>query len=112
LLGLAGSEHEAAAQAAGIPFAAEAFADRAYTPDGRLVDRRRPDAVHTDAAVVLSQALGIVRDGVVRACDGTTISVRADSLCLHGDTPGAVDLARTVRAALADAGVSVTAFAV
>jgi 5-oxoprolinase (ATP-hydrolysing) subunit A len=100
LLGLPGSEHEAAARAAGIPFVAEAFADRAYTPAGRLVPRSEPGAVHTAAAAVVRQALGIARDGRVRAIDGTDIAVRADSLCLHGDTAGAVGLSRAVRAAL------------
>src|SRR3954469_624032 len=70
LLGLAGSEHEAAAYATGVPFVAEAFADRAYTPSGRLVPRSEPDAVRTAEAAVVGQALAIVRDGTVRASDG------------------------------------------
>ena len=90
---------------------AEAFADRAYTPDGRLVPRSEPGAVHTDRDAVVRQALSIVRDGVVTASDGARVAVRAQSLCLHGDTPGAVDLARAVRAALEEAGVTLAAFA-
>jgi UPF0271 protein len=111
LLGLAGSEHESAARAAGIQFVAEAFADRAYTATGRLLARSEPDAVRTDRDAVVRQALGIVRDGSVRAADGSQVRVRAESLCLHGDTAGAVELARAVRAALVDAGVRVEPFA-
>jgi UPF0271 protein len=110
LLGLAGSDHEAAAQEAGIPFVAEAFADRAYTAAGRLVARTVAGAVHTDQDAVIRQALGIVRDGIVRAVDGADVAVRAESLCLHGDTTGAVELARAVRAALTDAGVQLAPF--
>jgi 5-oxoprolinase (ATP-hydrolysing) subunit A len=111
LLGLAGSEHESAARAAGLPFVAEAFADRAYTASGRLVPRSEPDAVRTDPEAVVRQAVGIARDGTVRAVDGSDVAVRAESLCLHGDTAGAVELARAVRAALLDAGSRVEPFA-
>jgi 5-oxoprolinase (ATP-hydrolysing) subunit A len=111
VLGLPGSAVEAAAGAAGVPFVAEAFADRAYTPGGRLVDRRAAGAVHHDAQVVIAQAVALVRDGLVTAIDGSTISVRAASLCLHGDTPGAVAFARAVRAALVELGATVAPFA-
>jgi len=111
LLGLAGSEHETAAREAGIPFVAEAFADRAYTARGRLVPRSEPGAVHSDLQTVLAQAVSIVRDGQVTAVDGTPVPVRAESLCLHGDTAGAVDLARAVRARLTEIGVDVKPFA-
>ncbi len=77
LLGLAGSAHEAAARQAGVPFVAEAFADRAYTAGARLVPRTEPNAVHTDRDTVIAQALGLVRDGVVRSADGTEVAVRA-----------------------------------
>ena len=110
LLGLAGSEHEAAAAELAIPFVAEAFADRAYAASGRLIPRSEPGAVHSDRDTVLRQALGIVRDATVRADDGTDVAVRAESLCLHGDTPGAVELARAVRAALSAAGVRIAPF--
>lgn len=111
VLGLPGSAVEDAAQAAGVPFVAEGFADRAYTPDARLVDRRETGAVHHDAATVVNQAVSVVRDGTVTAIDGSRVSVRVQSLCLHGDTPGAVDLARAVRAALTRLGATVAPFA-
>jgi 5-oxoprolinase (ATP-hydrolysing) subunit A len=111
LLGLPASELQAAAAAAGIPFVAEAFADRGYTPAGRLVPRSEPDAVHTTEAAVVGQAVSIVRDREVRTPDGAVLPVEAASLCLHGDTPGAVALARAVRAALTDLGVTLVPFA-
>jgi UPF0271 protein len=110
LLGLPASEHARAAHAADLPFVAEAFADRAYTPDGRLVQRSEPDAVHHDTARVVEQAISLARDQRVRAVDGSEIAVDAQSLCLHGDTPGAVEHARAVRAALADLGIELAPF--
>lgn len=98
LLGLPDSALAQAAENEGIPFVAEGFADRAYTPDGRLVPRSEPGAVHTSEETVVEQALTLARGGEVR------------SLCLHGDTPGAVDLAHAVRAALAEAGVRLAPF--
>ena len=111
LLGLPGSELEAAATAAGLPFVAEAFADRAYTPAGRLVPRSEPHALHDTEQAVVAQAVSIVRDRTVRTAGGDVVSVRAASLCLHGDTPGAVGLARAVRAALTGLGVTLAPFA-
>ena len=110
VLGLAGSAVEHAARSAGVPFVAEAFADRAYTAGARLVDRREPGAVHHDGRAVVAQAVSIVRDAAVIANDGTTVPVRAASLCVHGDTPGAVALARAVRAALTELGAIVEPF--
>jgi UPF0271 protein len=111
LLGLPSSQLESAAERAGIPFVAEAFADRAYTPAGRLVPRTEPGGVHADVATVVAQAVSLVRDGVVRAVDGTSVSIRAASLCLHGDTPAAAALARSVRAALEELGAVLAPFA-
>lgn len=111
LLGLPGSRLEAAAAGAGVPFVAEAFADRAYTPAGRLVPRGADGAVLTEPSAVVAQALDIARDGRVTAVDGTPVPVAAASLCVHGDTTGAVELARRIRSALAAAGLAVTAFA-
>jgi UPF0271 protein len=111
LLGLPDSALAAAAVLAGVPFIAEAFADRAYLPGGRLMQRSKTGAVLTDPAAVVDQAVSIARDGQVRANDGSVVTVAARSLCLHGDTPGAVVLARAVRAALADQGITVEAFA-
>jgi UPF0271 protein len=107
ILGLPGSELLAAAGASGVP---EAFADRAYTPQGRLVSRREPGAVLHDVAAIVSRCVRMVTEGVVRATDGSDVEVAARSICVHGDTPGAVEIAREVRAALLDAGVTLRAF--
>lgn len=100
-----------AAVAEGLRFAAEAFADRAYRKDGTLVPRGQPGAVITDSTEAAARAVSIARDGRVAADDGTVIPLAASTLCLHGDTPGAVDHARAVRAALAAAGITVRALA-
>ena len=112
VLGLAASAVEDACAAAGVPFVVETFADRGVTPDGRLVPRGCPGAVLTDPAVVVPRAVRMVVDGVVAAVDGTEVALAPQSLCVHGDTPGAAALARAVRAGLRDAGVDVRAFAV
>jgi 5-oxoprolinase (ATP-hydrolysing) subunit A len=111
LLGLAGSQLALAAAAHGLGFVAEAFADRAYRADGRLVARTEAGAVHAEPAVVVAQALSIVQAGAVLGPTGAAVPVVAESLCLHGDTPGAVGLAHAVRAALTAAGVTVGPFA-
>ena len=111
LVGLAGSVLLEAGRAAGLAVAAEAFADRAYEADGSLRSRRLPNAVHADPEIAAAQALSIARDGKVRARDGTWVAVSADTLCLHGDTPGAPVLARVVRAALEDARIEIASLA-
>ncbi|MEU5381233.1 5-oxoprolinase subunit PxpA [Streptomyces sp. NPDC005968] len=111
VLGLPGSRLLEVAEKAGLPAVTEAFADRAYTEEGTLVPRGENGAVVTDPDVVVERSVGLARSGVVTAHSGREIPVRARSLCLHGDTPGAVDLARRVRAALQAAGVRVEAFA-
>jgi UPF0271 protein len=111
LLGLPSSALAEAASRAGLPFVAEAFADRAYTAGGRLVPRTTAGAVHEDEATVVAQAVSLVHDGIVTAIDGTSVAVRAQSLCLHGDTAGAVSLARSVRAALTELGAELAPFA-
>jgi UPF0271 protein len=111
LLGLAGSAMQEAAERSSVPFVAEAFADRAYTAAGQLVARTQAGAVRDDPAAVVAQACSIVLDGRVAGLDGSTVAVSAQSVCLHGDTPGATDLARQVRAALTAAGVAVRPFA-
>ena len=110
VLGLPGSELLAAAEEAGLEAVAEAFADRAYRPDGGLVSRREGGSVITDPGEVAERAVRIATDGEVVASDGSIVSVRARSICVHSDTPGAVDLARAVRAALDAAGVGVYRF--
>jgi UPF0271 protein len=97
----------AAAGAEGLRFAAEAFADRAYEKDGTLVPRSRAGAVITDTAEAAARAVRIAREGRIEATGGTVISLVADTICLHGDTPGAVDHARAVRAALEGSGIAV-----
>ena len=110
LVGLAGSPLLARARAAGLRVVAEAFADRAYQADGALVSRREPGAVLHDADDVAARMLRLATEGVVTAIDGSTVHLRADSICVHGDSPGAVEMARRVRAALEGAGVEVTSF--
>ncbi len=110
VLGLPSSRFLKLAERAGLPTATEAFADRAYTEQGTLVPRTQADAVITDAEAVVERSLGLARFGMVTSHSGTRIPVRARSLCLHGDTPGAVDLARRVRARLESSGVAVKAF--
>jgi 5-oxoprolinase (ATP-hydrolysing) subunit A len=110
LYGLAGSAMLDAGRAAGLTVAAEAFPDRAYEPDGSLRARSRDGAVLTDSVAVAARAVGMVTRGTVEAWDGSLVELAADTLCLHGDTPGAVEHARSVRAALEQAGVTLGPF--
>jgi UPF0271 protein len=89
----------------------EAFADRAYTPEGTLVSRRSPGAVLHDVDDITRRCVAIATGEPITDIDGGSLTVAADSICVHGDTPGAVDIARSVRDALATAGVSVAPFA-
>jgi UPF0271 protein len=111
MLGLPGSAALAAASAAGLATATEAFADRAYTPEGRLVSRREPGSVLHDADDVARRMLRLVTEGVVTAVDGSDVAVRADSVCVHGDSPGAVAMARRIREVFDAEGIALTAFA-
>ena len=108
---LAGSPLAGWAREAGLTVVAEAFADRGYTPEGTLVSRREPGAVLHDADQVAARMLRLVREGVVEAVDGSLAKVEADSICVHGDSPDAVEMARAVRRVLADAGVTLAPFA-
>jgi UPF0271 protein len=108
--GLAGSELIGAGRRAGLCVANEVFADRAYRSDGSLVPRSQPDAVLVNEKAMIAQVLGMVTRGIVKANDGTEIAVQADSLCLHGDGPPAVNFAKRIRQALAEAGVPVKSF--
>ncbi|MDW8808837.1 LamB/YcsF family protein [Streptomyces scabiei] len=110
VLGLPGSRLLKLAEAAGLTAVTEAFADRAYTDQGTLAPRAHAGAVITDITTVIERSVGLARSGTVVSHTGERILVRARSLCLHGDTPGAVELARRVRAELAAAGVRVEAF--
>lgn len=111
LLCPAASVAETEAQAAGLGTAAEVFADRAYRADGTLVPRTEPGAVIHDATDVCARVLAMLESGAIRAVDGTSVPLRMDSICLHGDTPGAVALARSLRAALEGAGWRIAPFA-
>jgi UPF0271 protein len=105
------SEVQRLALAAGLTLVTEAFADRAYNPDGTLVARTQPGAVLHSLEAVVAQSLDIALHGEVTAIDGSRITVDVQSLCLHGDTPGAVAMAAAVRTALREAGVTITSFA-
>lgn len=94
----------------GLKVIREAFPDRAYTPDGTLVPRSRPGAVIKDPAEVAARALLMARDGVVVAVDGRRIPLKAQTLCVHGDTPGAVDLVRQIRQTLENENIRVAPF--
>ncbi len=110
LLGLPGSAWLEIGRSAGLATYEEAFADRGYGADGRLIPRRLPGALITDPAVVARRAVRMVTQGSVLTEDGVAVAVAPASICVHGDTPGAVEIARQVRAALADAGVAVRPF--
>ncbi|MEX1658679.1 5-oxoprolinase subunit PxpA [Streptomyces pseudovenezuelae] len=110
VLGLPGSRLLEAAGKAGLEPVTEAFADRAYTEEGTLVPRGQEGAVVTDPEAVVERSLGLAREQAVVARSGARIGVEARSLCLHGDTPGAVELARRVRERLESSGVRVEAF--
>lgn len=111
VLGLPGSRLLDLAGKAGLGAVLEAFADRAYTDAGTLVPRGQEGAVVEDPGAVVERSVGLACHGRVTARSGASVEVRARSLCVHGDTPGAVDLARRVRRRLEESGVRVEAFA-
>lgn len=105
-----GSVLAQAAADIGLMVVGEGFADRGYRADGTLVPRSHPDALVHDPAVVAERAVRMAVDGTVVAVDGTVVACGVQSICLHGDTPGAVSMAREVRSALAAAGLDVVPF--
>ncbi len=109
LFGLAGSELVRAGRSAGLTVANEVFADRTYQRDGTLTPRGRPDAVIQDLAAALAQVERMMREGRVRALDGSDVVVEPDTICIHGDERGAVVFARELRALLARLGIAVGA---
>lgn len=111
VLGLPGSHLLRLAPECGLQPTAEGFADRGYLADGTLAPRSAPGAVLTDPELVAEQALSLATNAQVRCIDGTTIDMRVESICLHGDTPGAVRLAGAVRSALETSGIRLRAFA-
>jgi UPF0271 protein len=109
LFGLPGSEILNAGREAGLRIASEVFADRAYEPDGSLASRRKPGSVIHDPALVLERAVRMVDERIVVALDGTAVPVHADTICVHGDTPGAATLVATLRQGLEASGIRVMA---
>ena len=109
LFGLPGSEILHAGRAAGLRVAAEVFADRAYESDGSLASRRKPGSVIHDATAVVARAVRMVKERTVVAIDGSVVALEANTICVHGDTPGSDDLAAKIRAGLEAAGITVQA---
>jgi UPF0271 protein len=110
IMGLPGSEVLRLTEEAGLRAVSEAFADRAYNPDGTLVSRSQQAAVLHDPAEVAEHVLRMATEGSVRAIDGSILKIRAESICVHGDSPGAVAMATAVKSALEGAGVSIGSF--
>jgi UPF0271 protein len=108
-VGMANTELQFAAARHGLAFVAEAFVDRAYEPDGTLVPRSEPGAVHEVLSVATTQAVRLAEAGEATARNGEVVSVQADSLCIHGDTPGAAEKARAVRDVLESHGIEIRA---
>lgn len=107
MLGLAGSEHIKAAQKVGLKVASEVFADRAYMEDGTLVPRTRPDSMITDPELAISRVVRMIKEGKVEAVTGKVIDIKADSVCVHGDNPHAIDFVNKIRATLLSEGIEV-----
>ena len=107
LMGLAGSAFETAATELGVPFAAEAFADRGYMADGSLVPRDKPGAFIHDPDEAAARMLKLVREGTIETPDGQVLKLKAHSICMHGDSPEAVKMAEVVKATLEKNGVAV-----
>ncbi len=110
VLGLAGSVFFSEAERLGLRTVTEAFADRSYQPDGSLVPRGAPDAVLRDPDLIAERTLAMVHNGEVTAVDGTVIRIKVESVCVHGDSPGAVGIAGAVRERLLAGGVDLEAF--
>lgn len=110
LVCLAGAPLVEQASAAGLRAVPEAFADRAYTSSGALMSRNEPGAVLSDATEVANRMVSLVQNGTILAADGTLISLDAASICVHGDSPGAVEMARAVREQLLGAGIGLAPF--
>ena len=107
LLGPPGSELLKAGSALGLRVVGEAFADRAYEPDGSLVSRKKLGAIIHDVDAVVERSIRLAKDRSVVAIDGSIVHLRADTICVHGDTPGADELAAKLRQALERAGIEV-----
>lgn len=110
MMGLANAPILDLARSAGLRVIAETFADRAYTPGGELVSRREPGAVLHDGAEIADRMVRLVRDGTLQAIDGSTIALPADSICVHGDSPGAVAIAGEIRRRFEAEGIAIAPF--
>jgi UPF0271 protein len=110
ILAISGTELEAAGRAAGLPTYSEIFADRAYLPNGRLVPRSRPDAMVHEAKAAADRMIGFLDTGLMPVVGGDPIPLAAQSICVHGDSPDAVAMAREIRARLQAAGVVLAPF--
>ncbi|MFD2757925.1 LamB/YcsF family protein [Gulosibacter faecalis] len=111
VLALAGGVSAEVSERAGLTVAREAFADRAYEADGSLMSRTKEGSVLHDPKLVAERMLGLVHDGVITAADGTQVRLQADSICVHGDSAGAIQMAASVRAELTAAGIELAPFA-
>jgi 5-oxoprolinase (ATP-hydrolysing) subunit A len=111
VMGLPGSAWLRLAEEAGLTVVHEAFADRAYTPEGTLVSRRLPGAVLHDPAEIAARCVAMARGEPVQDVEGGSLTITPQSICVHGDTRGAVEIARQVRSALTEAGVTLVPFA-
>jgi UPF0271 protein len=110
LFALAGSELVKAGRARGLRVAEEVFADRTYQADGALTPRSRPEAMIQDEDAVVTQVLRMIREGKVRSTDGVDVSIKADTVCLHGDGPNAVAFAQRLNEELRKAGIEIKVF--
>lgn len=106
-MGLAGSKMIAAAEAVGLPSASEVFADRAYNDDGTLVSRKLPGAVIKDKDLAIKRVIRMVKEGKVETINGNDIAIKADSICVHGDNPKALEFVKNIREALNAEGVEI-----
>ncbi len=111
LMGLANAPILDLARKAGLAVVAEAFADRAYTPEGQLVSRREAGAVLHDAAKIAERMVQLAREGTLEAIDGSSIKIEAQSICVHGDSPGAVAIAQEIRRRFEAEGIKIRSFA-
>jgi UPF0271 protein len=105
LFGLAGSKMLSAAAEIGLRTCAEVFADRSYQDDGSLTPRTQPGAMIKDVQQAVQQVIGMVKGGRVRSMNGRWIELKAETICIHGDTPGAAEYAKAIRHGLEEAGI-------
>ena len=110
LLAISGTALEGAGSKAGLAVFSEVFADRAYLPNGRLVPRSNPLSMIHDADMAANRLIKMLQTGLMPTLDGHEIALAAQSICVHGDSPGAVSMARHIRACLADAGITIASF--